>query len=130
LEMNDCASSVSIPLFRDPTIVADYIDGVNLDQIKEKIIDYHEDITEQCLANFFDAISTGLKLVFGENASPGHICGIKDAIKEDKRPVPGTCCLDAPFELDGDNWGHKVRWYCFSRDASSLPAFGFLTLSA
>ena len=69
---------------------------------------YIGNLTSGCIRDFFEPIGKGLELVFGEKPSPGFICGIKDAMLEDDKPFPGSCCLDAPFELDGDNWGHAV----------------------
>lgn len=41
---------------------------------------------------------------------PGFICGIKkEAVVAGGKPLPGSCCLDAPYELDVVNWGPAVR---------------------
>jgi len=56
----------------------------------------------------FGPIQKALQLVFGANTSPGFICGVKDAVVYDRIPMPGSCCLDAPYELDGDSWGQPV----------------------
>ena len=65
---------------------------------------------KECLAdNFNGPIGMSLELVFGDDASPGYICGIKDAVKNDNKKLPGFCCLDAPFQLSDNYWGHEVR---------------------
>jgi len=65
----------------------------------------HEDI-QQCLSEeFLEPIRHGLELVFGANASPGYVCGTADALKKPDTNLPGRCCLDGPYELDGSNWG-------------------------
>ena len=91
-----------------------YVDEQN-DNAAAKVIflntvdDHINNITEDCVTNFFEPIATGLELVFGQNPSPGFICGMKDAIVIDGVSMPGECCLDAPFELSGNDWGHEVR---------------------
>ena len=71
-----------------------------------------DDLTEaykECLADHFnEPIGRSLELVFVFSASPGYICGIKEAVVDDGKPLPGYCCLDAPFQLDGEYWGHQV----------------------
>jgi len=71
--------------------------------------DYYEDFFGRCVGrNFFGLMRQGIELVYGDRASPGYICGVKDAIKRGSGDMPGRCCLDAPFELEGDEWGLKV----------------------
>ena len=69
-----------------------------------------EQLREQCLAEDVNsAFSRSIELAFGFKASPGFICGIKDAVVNGSKKLPGRCCLDAPFELTGTQWGHEVR---------------------
>jgi hypothetical protein len=56
-------------------------------------------------------VTTALELVFGDKPSIGFICGIKEAVVNDNEAMPGYCCLDAPYQLDGDQWGREVG-YC------------------
>ena len=72
-----------------------------------EIDDYVEVLKEDCIDDLFDAISGALVLVFGAKPSTGFICGTKEAVLTGK-PIAGSCCLDAPFELDGNMWGHEV----------------------
>jgi hypothetical protein len=62
-------------------------------------------------AAYYDAITRGFDLVFGQRTSIGFICGIKERalVKTDgESPLPGYCCLDAPYQLDILNWGSAV----------------------
>ena len=71
----------------------------------EKLYEAHK----ECLADEFNGpIGNSLELVFGLDASPGFICGVKDAVVNDNKELPGFCCLDAPFQLPDDYWGHEV----------------------
>lgn len=70
---------------------------------------YWGNLTDKCVPEFFEPISKGLELVFGGKPSVGFICGVRDAIVDDGKQIPGTCCLDAPFQLDGDNWGNEYK---------------------
>jgi hypothetical protein len=54
-------------------------------------------------------IGKSLELVFGDRPSPGFICGIREAVVAGGKPLPGSCCLDTPYELDGVNW---MGTYC------------------
>ncbi|CAB9523634.1 expressed unknown protein [Seminavis robusta] len=55
--------------------------------------------------DIFAPMQKGIELVFGAKTSPGFICGITQAIVDDGVSMPGSCCLDAPYELEGDSWG-------------------------
>ena len=66
-------------------------------------------LINQKLIPLFEKITEGLKLVLGENPSVGFICGVKTAIVEHGMSRPGTCCLDAPYELGFTDWGLEVR---------------------
>jgi hypothetical protein len=61
---------------------------------------------------YYKAITKGFELVFGDKPSVGFICGIKNAVVNNEKPIPkdlpGECCLDAPYQLDNKNWGNKV----------------------
>lgn len=57
---------------------------------------------------YYNAITRGVELVFGDKPSVGFICSIKEAVIKDGKSLPGSCCLDAPFQLDGSNWGNAV----------------------
>ena len=60
----------------------------------EKLYEAHK----ECLADEFNGpIGHSLELVFGLDASPGFICGVKDAVVNDNKQLPGFCCLDAHF---------------------------------
>jgi hypothetical protein len=49
----------------------------------------------------------GLDLMFGDSTSSGYVCGMKQAVLQGK-PLPGSCCLDAPYQLAGPDWGYAV----------------------
>ena len=69
----------------------------------------------ECLGdNFYQPISTSLELVFGAKTSPGFICGVKEAVVYHMKKLPGWCCLDAPYELEGSAWGQKVSIHTIS----------------
>jgi hypothetical protein len=38
----------------------------------------------------------------------GFICGIKEAVVNEAADLPGFCCLDAPYQLDNEDWGNEV----------------------
>lgn len=59
------------------------------------------------ITDTFKAIQHGYDLVFGEKTSVGFICGMKEAVVSDASKWPGQCCLDAPFQESGDDWGRK-----------------------
>ncbi|CAB9501422.1 activity domain protein [Seminavis robusta] len=67
---------------------------------------YADDLTEECISNSFSLFDDALSLVFGGKPSPGFICGIREAVVDQNKPFPGKCCLDAPFQLESDDWGH------------------------
>jgi hypothetical protein len=66
----------------------------------------------ECYGDALDVISQSLENVFGAKTSTGFICGIKEVIVEEggggADRMPGTCCLDAPYQLDGEKWGRSV----------------------
>ena len=68
-------------------------------------VEARQNAIEDC--DRFGPIQKALELVFGEKTSPGFICGIKEAVVNEGVAMPGTCCLDAPYELDGDHWGQR-----------------------
>ncbi|CAB9517957.1 expressed unknown protein [Seminavis robusta] len=72
--------------------------------------EYYKCVVDKTLAahrkcDIFAPMQKGIELVFGAKTSPGFICGITQAIVDDGVSMPGSCCLDAPYELDGDMWG-------------------------
>ena len=81
-------------------------DGQQNSEYYECRVEKRQDAIRDC--DQFAPLQTALELVFGSHTSPGFICGIKDAVVNDGVPMPGTCCLDAPYELDGKNWGQPV----------------------
>ncbi|CAB9512779.1 expressed unknown protein [Seminavis robusta] len=70
-----------------------------------EIEQYIGNLTETCIPQFFEPMTRGFELTFGERPSPGFICGIKDAIVKDGKSIPGKCCLDAPWQGKLDQWG-------------------------
>ncbi|CAB9517870.1 expressed unknown protein [Seminavis robusta] len=68
--------------------------------------EYADDLTDKCISKYFSLFDDGLSLVFGGKPSPGYICGIKEAVVNQNKPMPGRCCLDAPFQLQDNDWGH------------------------
>jgi hypothetical protein len=57
---------------------------------------------------YYNKITTGFELVFGKRPSVGFICGVKEAVVNDGKKLPGYCCLDAPYQLNNSNWGNAV----------------------
>jgi hypothetical protein len=71
---------------------------------------------------FYNNITRGFDLVFGERASVGFLCGVKEKalVKTyGKTPLPGYCCLDAPYQLNNSNWGSAVS---LEHDSSRPPS--------
>lgn len=67
------------------------------------------DSGKTCASEYFEAVQHGQQLVLGETSSaPGFVCGIANAVVDEDKPVPGTCCLDAPYELSDADWGLSV----------------------
>jgi hypothetical protein len=60
-----------------------------------------------CLLEAAEVIQRGLELVFGDRPTQGFICGVKEAVVGGAS-LPGYCCLDAPYQRQGDNWGYAV----------------------
>jgi hypothetical protein len=58
--------------------------------------------------DYYNVITTGFELVFGNKPSVGFICGVKEAVVKDKKKLPGYCCLDAPYQLNNQDWGNAV----------------------
>jgi len=54
-----------------------------------------------------EKMENSLKLIFGENPSPGFICGLKTAVVDFGHDFPGTCCLTLPKDQDYELWGLK-----------------------
>lgn len=89
---------------------------------------YLGNLTEKCIAEFFQPVDTALELVFGEKPSPGFICGIKDRVVHDGKPLPGTCCLDAAYQLYDDHWGKSYD--CSLECQNPGPYFGGMSAEA
>ena len=63
------------------------------EDLKENITQCVGNLTTVCIPEFFESIRIGLEMVFGEKPSAGFICGTKEAIVEDGKTIPGSCCL-------------------------------------
>ncbi|CAB9517861.1 Apolipoprotein(a) [Seminavis robusta] len=74
--------------------------AIDLRHVKEK--DKSKKLKEH-----FHQVQLGFGFVFGEKQSTGFVCGIKDAVLNHDKSMPGHCCLDAPYENEGDDWGRK-----------------------
>jgi hypothetical protein len=59
---------------------------------------------------YYNTITNGFDLVFGAKSSIGFICGVKEAVVEDGKNLPGYCCLDAPYQLSNAHWGSSVSF--------------------
>jgi hypothetical protein len=57
---------------------------------------------------YYNAITRGIELVFGDKPSVGFICSVKEAVIIYGKDLPGYCCLDAPYQLNISNWGNAV----------------------
>ncbi|CAB9510835.1 expressed unknown protein [Seminavis robusta] len=60
------------------------------------------------ISSKYASVQRGINLVFGKDASVGYICGVDGVVNRlggDK--FPGTCCLDAPFQNPGGEWGRE-----------------------
>ncbi|CAB9517836.1 expressed unknown protein [Seminavis robusta] len=81
---------------------------------EEEYDDSYDSVAEWLLntkaASYYEAfqrIQLGFDLVFGEKTSVGFLCGIKEAVVAAPEKWPGYCCLSAPFQNEGDDWGRK-----------------------
>jgi len=83
---------------------------------------------KKCIAKLTKPIDDGMKLVFGSHPSPGFVCGTRDAILNKNKDMPGKCCLDAPFQLEGKSWGHKATCNDVKNDCKTDAPF-FANLS-
>jgi hypothetical protein len=71
--------------------------SVDEDRILEDVDDYEE-------------LDIAIQLVFGDKASVGFVCSITESNVTDSRPLPGRCCLDAPYSKTNESlWGQPVR---------------------
>jgi hypothetical protein len=57
--------------------------------------------------DYYNAITQAFELVFGDRPSVGYICGIKRAVVDHGKNLPGECCISAPFQSE-TNWGNAV----------------------
>ncbi|CAB9513303.1 expressed unknown protein [Seminavis robusta] len=62
---------------------------------------------QDAIEDVFKKVQDGFDLALGEKQSVGFVCGVKQGITEFNQPFPGHCCLDAPYENQGDDWGRK-----------------------
>ncbi|CAB9525265.1 TECPR [Seminavis robusta] len=106
----------------DATIGKDVFDG--------KMDEFVDDLGKDCISPMFDQIGAGLELVFGEKPSPGFICGMKGAIISQESIMPGYCCLDAPYELQGDAWGHPYDCSTATHCQNVGPYFSGMSVEA
>ncbi|CAB9531623.1 expressed unknown protein (Partial), partial [Seminavis robusta] len=73
----------------------------------------------------YKKVQHGFNMVFGDKASVGFLCGIKEVVAEKgPKKFPGTCCLDTPYEGTGDNWGREHS--CSATCKHPGPFFGGL----
>ena len=68
----------------------------------------HEKYRECISKEVNEKISHGLELVFGADTSLGYICGMAEHVKKNSGSLPGTCCIDTPYQAEDDNWGFEV----------------------
>ena len=91
--------------------------------------DEQHEMTLECVKDtFYGQLEYGIQLVFGAQTSPGFVCGILESVKHQNKTLPGSCCLDAPYELSGDQWGHAYD--CKSTCQRPGPYFGGLDEAA
>jgi len=77
--------------------------------VEKSLEDHCDACFDKCLGkSFFGPMRESIELVFSDQVSPGHICGVKEAVKNSGQKIPGTCCLDAPYQLEGNDWGFKA----------------------
>jgi hypothetical protein len=65
-----------------------------------------------------EALEEAAILVFGDQPSPGFVCGNADAVINDQKFLPGYCCLDAPYQ--SDPWGQAFS--CDTMDAGGMKS--------
>jgi hypothetical protein len=81
------------------------------DALHTRYVKIFDDLVEgvaDCIFDYIDELQHGLGLVFGEKMNGNFICSIKTAIVDGEKSTPGTCCLDAPYQLNENYWGHRV----------------------
>ncbi|CAB9527659.1 expressed unknown protein [Seminavis robusta] len=85
------------------------------------ITDYKK--LQEVFGGSYKTVQEGFAMVFGEKVSVGFVCGIKEVVVE-KGPekFPGTCCLDTPYDGNGDNWGREHS--CSAECKHPGPFFG------
>ena len=118
---HECVRELDVKLFREEKPKWD-----DTDDLMKSLEDYYDEFFDTCLGeHFFVPIRNSIELVFGDQVSPGYICGVKEAVKVGGEKIPGTCCLDAPYQLDGDDWGFKVNQVitCAATVVSSMICF-------
>ena len=73
-----------------------------------------------------DMFDSSIALVFGNKTTIGQVCSFAQGLTSGTvTQIPGFCCLDAPYEINGAEWGEKVSsWnagmnenrYCMKTD--------------
>jgi len=56
-------------------------------------------ILDECLPGFAGIINDLVELVFGSEMSAGFVCGVKQAVMNQGKSVPGRCCLNVPVSV-------------------------------
>lgn len=102
-----CSKSLADEVMEDLVEKEEKGEDYDLQQVLKD--DFFDKFFEDCQSTFFGAMREGLELVFGDRTSTGFICGMKEVIVNDEKEMPGTCCLDAPYELSGDDWGTEYQ---------------------
>jgi hypothetical protein len=74
----------------------------------EAIFDTLVEGFEGCVFDHIDTLQHGIGLIFGEQMNFNFICSLKTAIVDGTKSSPGTCCLDAPYQLNEAYWGQPV----------------------
>ena len=101
-------SEVNISFIEDTSVVAWSAASLSptggplfTDSIKTEI--------EAQLGHAMDMFDTSIALVFGNKTTIGQICSFsKGLASQTVTDIPGFCCLDAPYQSMGEEWGAKV----------------------
>lgn len=95
--------------------------GDEFDKRKEEFEEFN-----QSVIRFYDSVQNGFNMVFGKDASVGYVCGIKEAVSSGgKTKFPGECCLDAPYQNSGGEWGREFD--CTMTCKQKAPFFNGLS---
>ncbi len=64
------------------------------------------------LRNAMDRFDTSIALVFGNKTTIGQVCAFAQGlISNTVTSIPGFCCLDAPYQINTNEWGEKVSFW-------------------